>query len=306
MLWFFFASLTALFFSIRDVFNKTQLKEFDEYILAWSLTFFTAVGLSPLLFFIETPHIGKNFWIALLVSASLNAFSLTLYIRAIKSYDLSTVVPLTTFTPLFMLITSPLIVGEFPNFIGLIGMVTIVVGSYVLKIKEKEKGYLAPLRAIFTDPASKLVLFLASIWSISNNFDKMGILNSSAIFWAISVYLCISMLLLPVVIFKSIDNLPKFNLSWLKLVVYGFLNSIAIGSQMMAVSLTLVAYVISVKRTSALFSVLLGKIILKEQGIKEKLAGSVIMVFGVFLITISRGLEDNIIEVVSHFFGYNG
>ena len=66
------------------------------------------------------------------------------------------------------------------------------------------------------------------------------------------------------------------------------INSVAMGCQMIAINLTFVAYVISVKRTSALFSVILGKIILKEKGIKERLLGAAIMVSGVFLITISQ------------------
>ena len=287
MLWLFFAFLTAFFQSIRDVFNKTKLREFDEYLVTLTMTFFTAVSLSLLLFFFEIPSLGDRFWGALFTSGTLNAFALTTYIRAIKYYDLSQVTPITTFTPLFLLITSPLIVGEFPNFMGFMGIVLIVGGSYILNLKEKEKGYFAPWRSLLTNPGSRLALLVAFIWSITSNFDKIGIQNSSPIFWATCVCFWISILLLPVVILKSRKNLPPLNRRWFKLVGYSLLNSMMIGSQMTALSLTLVSYVVSVKRTSALFSVIFGSLILKEGGVKEKLIGSIIMIIGVFSIALA-------------------
>ena len=56
---------------------------------------------------------------------------------------------------------------------------------------------------------------------------------------------------------------------------------------MTAISLTLVTYVIAIKRTSVIMSVLWGAIIFKEKGIKERLVGAVIMVLGVVLIVLS-------------------
>jgi uncharacterized membrane protein len=47
-----------------------------------------------------------------------------------------------------------------------------------------------------------------------------------------------------------------------------------------------VAYVISIKRTSVIISILFGYLIFKEKGIKERLLGAVIMVIGVLFITL--------------------
>lgn len=286
MLWFLFAFLTAFFQSMQDLFNKTQLREFDEYLATFSLTFFTGVGLSVFLLF-EIPTLGKNFLPALLVGGMLNTLAFTSYVKAIKYYDLSVVTPITALSPLFMLITSPLTLGEFPRTRGLIGIVLIVAGSYILNLKEKDKGYFAPWRSLFTNPGSRLALLVALIWSITANIDKIGVQNSSPTFWAMSLFFCISMLLMPVVIFKSRNKLPPFNWHWLKLVAYGFLGSAMIGCQMQAVNLTLVAYVIAVKRSSALLSIIFGSLILKEKGIKEKLVGAAIMIIGVVAIALS-------------------
>ena len=55
---------------------------------------------------------------------------------------------------------------------------------------------------------------------------------------------------------------------------------------MIAISMTLVAYLISVKRTSAIISVLFGTLLFKEKGFKERIWGAIIMVIGVLFITL--------------------
>lgn len=55
---------------------------------------------------------------------------------------------------------------------------------------------------------------------------------------------------------------------------------------MIAVSMTLVAYAIAIKRTSILFTVLWGALLFKEKNFKERLIGAAIMLAGVLLITL--------------------
>ncbi len=54
-----------------------------------------------------------------------------------------------------------------------------------------------------------------------------------------------------------------------------------------AISLTQAAYMISIKRMSLVFSVIYGRVIFKELGLKERLFGSVVMLAGAALIIFS-------------------
>lgn len=173
MLWFIFSFFTAFFESLKDVFSKKSLKNVDEYVVSWALRFFALPFLIPLLFFVDIPSLDNQFWTALLVSGSLNVIATILYMKAIKHSDLSITVPMVTFTPLFLLFTSPLIVGEFPSFFGLIGVLLIVLGSYTLNIKQRHEGYLVPFKALLKETGPKLMLLVAFIWSITSNFDKV-------------------------------------------------------------------------------------------------------------------------------------
>jgi drug/metabolite transporter (DMT)-like permease len=288
--WLIFGILTAFFEAVKDVFSKQNLKKNDEYVVAWSLAFFSAIFLAPFLFFIEipqlNPQLNPQFWIALLIGSSINAVTAILYIKAIKLSDLSLTVPLVALTPLFMLLTSPLIVGEYPNFFDCIGIFLIVTGSYLLNIKEKSQGYLAPFKALLHQPGPKLMLIVALLWSITSNFDKIGVQNSSPIFWLFSLFTTMSLLLLPVLLHKTPNPSRKIIQQLPLLAAMGFVNALGVVFQMQALTMTLVVQVIAVKRTSVLMGVLFGHFIFKEKDIQQRLLGSAIMIMGVFFITL--------------------
>ena len=241
--------------------------------------------------FIEIPEIGDSYLIALLISGSINAVTTVLVIKALKYSDLSVVAPIATFTPLFLLITSPLITGEVPTTFGLFGVLLIVFGSYMLNIKKRKNGYLAPFKVLLKEKGALLMLIVAFLWSITSNFDKIGVQNSSPIFWAISVNVFVTLILFPVVLLRShklklLFSGRKFFQKLKILISMGIVTALMLACQMTAINMTLVIYVISIKRISAVISVLFGHFIFKEKNVKERLAGSVIMVIGVLLITL--------------------
>jgi uncharacterized membrane protein len=255
------------------------------------LRFFALPFLIPLLFFIEIPLIGERFWTALVIGGGLNVVTTILYMKAIKSSDLSITIPMVAFTPLFLLTTSPLILGEFPSIFGLIGVFLIVTGSYVLNIRERNKGYMFPFRALLREKGPKLMLAVAFIWSITSNFDKIGILNSSPLFWVIAVNTFVVLLLFPIMLHKSNRKAVQNAESLKALFPIGFFSALTLIFQMTAISLTLVVYVISIKRISAVMSVVWGHLIFKEKGLKERLLGALIMIWGVLLITLANEIE---------------
>ncbi len=58
-------------------------------------------------------------------------------------------------------------------------------------------------------------------------------------------------------------------------------------AQFIAVKIALVPYVISLKRVAGLFSVIYGGFMFKEEHIKERLIGTIIMILGVVLIAFA-------------------
>jgi uncharacterized membrane protein len=288
MIAFIFAFLTAFFESIKDLFSKRGLHAVDEYIASFSFKFFALPFLLPLVFIFGIPHLGSNFWIALIIDGVLNVFTIILYMRAIKVSDLSITVPLVAFTPLFLLITSPLILGEFPAPLGVVGVLLIVFGSYLLNITKISEGLLGPFKALLRKKGPKLMLFVAFLFSITSTIDKIGVQNSSPIFWAFSINLFVMLAIIPLIFLKSDHDFSSIKTDFKILFPIGFFSALTIIFQMIAISLTLVAYVISIKRVSVVFGVLWGRFVFKEKKVKERLAGTSVMVLGVALITLSQ------------------
>ncbi len=286
MTWLILGIFTAFFEALKDVFGKQNLKKSDEYVVAWSLSFFSVIFLIPWVIYTGIPTLNTQFWISLLIGGSINAVTALLYIKAIKVSDLSLTVPLVALTPLFMLLTSPVIVGEYPSFFDYIGIILIVTGSYLLNIKEKSQGYLAPFKALLNEPGPKFMLIVAFLWSITSNFDKIGVKNSSPIFWLFSLFGTMSILLLPILLHKTPNPSTKILKQLPMLATMGFFNVIGVLCQMQALTLTLVVQVIAIKRTSVLMGVLFGHFIFKEKDIQQRLLGAGIMVLGVLFISL--------------------
>jgi len=269
-----------------NVWSKKNLSHVNEYISAFSLKLFAMVFLLPVLYFISIPAINPLYWIALVADATIMTAALVLYMKALKHGDLSISIPMIAFTPLFLLITSPLIVGEFPHLIGLAGILLIVIGSYLLNIDKKKKGYLAPIKAIFTNRGTRYMLGVAFLYSFTAVIDKVGLQNSSPLFWAVTGNAATLIGLFVVVMITSKRQMPIIQQKWKALLPAGFFMAVLTLFHMIAVSMTLVAYAIAIKRTSILFTVLWGALLFKEKNFKERLIGAAIMLAGVLLITL--------------------
>ncbi|NEP19242.1 MAG: EamA family transporter [Leptolyngbya sp. SIO4C1] len=287
MLWFLCAGGTACFEALKDVTGKQTLKALDEYAVLFG---FMSVG-AVLLFGLQLltggfPTIGPQFGLALLAGGSLNILAYTLYVRAIKVAELSLTVPLITLTPLFLLATSPLIVQEWPTWADAVGVLLLVVGSYILNWQPAaQRSVWAPLAAIVQNQGSRLMLGAAFLWSITSNFDKIGTLNSSPLFWGMSLFIVIAVGMVPLM-FRAKSSFRDVSQHIRLLGITGLLNASGISLQFLALTLAPVAQVIAVKRLSALIAVVLGHFVFQEPGMQKRLLGAAIMVSGVAIMAL--------------------
>lgn len=287
MNWIFLAFGVALFDSLKNVLAKSTLKNVDEVIVAWSNSFFSAILLLPVLFW-GLPEIKPMFFVGLFVSGTLNVVALIFFMKSIRFGDLSNTVPLTTISPLLLLITSPIIVGEFPSFQGILGMIAIVIGAYILNFQKGQNDLFLPFKLIFFEKGPRYMLLVVLIWSVTANFDKIGVVNSSPLFYSFSVQLYIGLVLLFIVLPKFRKNNSLFKTNKKAFWNIGILSTLTIICHMLAIQLTLVPYVISIKRTNSILSVIFGRIFFKEGNLKERLFAASLMFIGVLLITFSK------------------
>lgn len=287
MQWLIFSLLNSFFESVSAGFSKSGAQKIDVLSAAWSLRFFSLFILVPLAFLTNSfAEISSSFFGAVFLSAILNTVTTIMFMKAIKDSPISLVAPVSTFTPVFLLITSPLILGEFPKPLGIVGILSVVIGSYVLNLSKRKEGIFEPILAIFKESGVRLIFLVAFIWSITSNIDKIGIKNSNPIIYSAFANLGIMFFLTLILWFRRISFLRIFK-NIPVLAPIGLTNGISYAFYAGAISMTLVANAISVKRTSSLFSIVWGRIFFKEEKIGERLIGAVIMILGVVLIALS-------------------
>jgi len=286
MSWFLLTLVTAVTQAVKDMFLKKSLGTVEAglamlvYCASAAAVLWCGAAAAP------EAMLGPAFWPILCVAGVLGGLTYWLYGKALQCGDLSLTLPMLAFTPLFLLVTSPLTLGEFPEPGGLAGIAATVAGAYVLNLRERRHGIWGPVKALVGNKGSRLMLMVAAIWSIGANLDKLGLQASSPAFWGASIYTATAVALVPTVAMGWRQAQAGLGLRSWPLLVAGFLEAVGLFCQMHALPLTQVSYVISVKRLSIIFAVLLGAAVFKEPDLRHRLPGAALMVIGVFFIAV--------------------
>ncbi|OGP07430.1 MAG: hypothetical protein A2X87_07180 [Deltaproteobacteria bacterium GWC2_42_51] len=293
MLWVFFALLTAFSLSTADALSKRAMApdrstqgqaKSDEYVIAWVREGYALPFIALAFFFIPIPHLDKTFWLSVLVLLPLEIAALILYVKAIKLSPLSLTIPYMALSPVFIIIIAFSLLGELPDKSGFAGIFLITVGAYLLNAKASSLGLLGPIKAIAKERGSVLMIIVAIIYSVTSTIGKIAVQHSSPIFFGFFYPLLLTIALSIVVGAKgTLHGVVSRPATFLTI---GIFTAIMILSHFLAISMADVAYVISIKRTSLIFSVLYGWVVFKEVDIGERLLGSGLMLAGIVSITV--------------------
>ncbi len=287
-MWIIYALLTAILLATSDALTKRALAARDEYFIAWARLLFALPVFFASLLFIEMPHLNKDFWMATLIALPFEIVAMILYTKALKVSPISLTMPFLALTPLFLILVSYFILGEKVSVIGGIGIFLIASGSYTLNIHKMRHSLIEPVRAVFREKGSVMMIAVALLFSVTSSLGKMAITNSSPVFFGSFYFILMTILFTPIALSKNKGKLVITRKDLVPLAAIGITYSLMITFHMLAMSLTKVAYMISVKRMSLLFSILYGHFLFKEEKITERVIGGIIMFIGFVLVVLSR------------------
>lgn len=286
LLWLSFALLSALGQSITSLFSKYLVSRIPKLMIFFG----TYVSASAILFctsFIKgTPSIGDKFFIAIFITAFLNIIAYFSLLRAYELADLTTVFPMILLTPIFMIGTSYLILGEVPSWGGILGIILTIVGLFIIikgSTRDSSKGQLNNKKGIFYG------ILVSFLFSISANFDKMAVLNSDGFFAGASFTALMCLGMLPFLFSGRIKIIKELKVNKRNLniaIVGGLIVAATILFHNLALSKGLAAYTVLIKRTSVLFGVVFGIIFFKEKNFLPKFIGSAIAILGIAIILL--------------------
>lgn len=284
--WVFLALISAFTLATSDALTKKALAQTNEYLVAWFRLLFSIPLLLLFWIFVPVPKLDMQFYKAFAFALPLEIIALVLYIKALRISPLSLTLPFLSLTPVFLILSSYLILGERVSFQGSIGIIFITAGGYTLNLHELRRGIFEPFKAITREKGSILMIGVALIYSITSSLGKMAIEHSSALFFGITYFIAVTVIFAPIALWMGRTEKKTFisEKQFKGLMLPGIFYSIMIISHMVAISLTKVAYMISVKRTSLMIGIIYGYLLFKEKNIRERISGAVLMFIGFVMI----------------------
>jgi drug/metabolite transporter (DMT)-like permease len=287
MNWFVIALGCAFLTACSDAVSKRIMWENDEWITGAVTLAISALILAPLLLLQELKPVSTDLALLILISLPLEISSYYLFLSAIRMADLSLTLPLLAFTPALTILTAAFLLGESISLTGGMGVALITTGAYLLNGDLAHRSLFAPIGAIFSTSGCRRMLLVAVLWSLTSTLGKKGILLYGAIPYGIILVICVAAALVWISFLRSRTGLGAGNFSKNSMMLFLLGGLLMAGAQIthfVSLGLAPVAYMISVKRLSLVFGVILGRLLFKEENISYRLIGASIMVLGVFLI----------------------
>lgn len=290
-LWILFSLLSAFFHASR----LAVTKHLSLTLSARALTLYVnlaslLVTLPLIIWYHDFPFHDPVYLGVVLVGgliSGLGGWSLNI---AIARSDVSLVGPILTLTPALVIAIEWLLTGALPGPLGFVGIGLLILGGYVLTLDNSAEPWFHPLLRLVTNPGSAYTFAATLCFATATTLGRIGIERSDPLSFAVIVALVNPMVLF--ILFSAQDRrfyrevLPPQLASQAKpLLLLGLLFALMRISDQIALSMTLASYAVAVKRTAGMFSVLIGRWFFNEGGTRGRLAGSAIMLAGLFVLT---------------------
>lgn len=315
-MWVVLALSATVLTSILPILNKQLLLDARPALVAWAinaaslpflaigaflLTQCTVQGLpggAPISCTAQLPHVDLVFIAGLLGSAILNWAATLLSTHALSRADASLVTPLLTFNPAFTLLVALVVLREIPGLRQVLGVAIILIGTYLLEVREARTGPLAPLIVLVRKPGAALAIVASMLWGTTTVLEKLAIEHVrppsgplvALMGTGITVVLLTPNALAP--LFRRGTTVPQDDTAKQQARFAGLgahpraflaasiISGVAPLCGFTAIALGLVGYVTALFKLSAIFTVLWAWLFLKEKSLHTRLLGVAIMVLG--------------------------
>lgn len=304
------ASVMSITNVMTDVCRKRALEKRDLF----PVTFWTRVVLAAIFFAVEVFQILRGnitmirdtgalfglvhlnayftFMIYLALDVGLITIVIWLYFRALQISPLSMCIPFLAFTPVFLIPTSYLLLGQQVQPIKLLGVVLIVVGSLAMHRGLFAIGWLAPIQAVIREKGSRYMLLVALIFSFTNPLDKK-LVDMSDVYVESTAYgigLVCSFYLLSRSQKADFAAAARGNVKWIAMA--GLFDAVSLLFQLATYGYLVVPVTVSIKRAGIVLSVFAGWLFFRERGITDKVIASSVMFCGVLILYLPLDLTQ--------------
>lgn len=288
MHWFPLTLFCAFCLALADALTKKHCAHWQGGELLALRFIAPALLLTPMLWAYPLPGIPPPLWGWMAVLVPLEIVAMLLYMLAIRDSPLALTLPYLAFTPVFTVATGYLILDERVSLQGLAGILLVVLGSYLLNLNhfrvQTLGGWLAPLRAVLHERGSRLMLLAAIIYGLTSVLGKQAMLLATPQSFGPFYFGVIGLAVLAGTLLHRPAHLGVLVRHKGVTLAVGTLMALMVMTHFIAIASIEAAYMISVKRSSLLFGILLGAIMLGERHVARHFIAGSIMVAGVAVI----------------------
>ena len=258
MLWFPFALFSAIVLASRRVCEKNLTKVFGNFSMGFIVQAFSLLPTLALFLFLPLPDniltLPWRFWWPLLIIwFVLYPIQTHFLYRALREGELSEITPIMALLPAFNIISSYLIIRELPTMLGGIGIMAVVLGTYIL-LKNPRQTTAARY--------SRVVLYMiiaVTCIAIGSTLDKVSISVSTPVFYSFMNTLGAAIVFLVLVYaYKQDEELGKMKNMFWPLSLLGIFQALSYTASMLAFSYGPTSYVLAVRSGSFLIASAVG------------------------------------------------
>lgn len=258
--------------SMSNVFQKKLSLEGENPIVVNFINYLILSIFSiPLIFFTDIPITNINFIIYALLGGLTGAICNCFMVLALKRGELSVLGPINSYKAIIGLIFGMIILQEFPNIFGLIGITLIIFGSYF--ILETPKAFLKKdiqyriYALIFSAIEAVFIKKVIILSSITTSFITSSFLGTLFSFIIMKLFT------------KKNITIPSKRHSTLYI-----LTAVCFGLMTFTTAYVFrymnVGYALSLFQLSIIINVILGYKLFNEKNLLKKLTGSLIILIG--------------------------
>lgn len=294
-IWIVLALASAVFFAVKDVIAKKALKEHlkpSQILFAESLIL--TLVLSVALFSKVEFSSFSEMWGLYFLKAILVCLSILLYFSLLKKFEISVVSPLMNLSPLMLLFLSMLFLSEAISLLQALGIVIIIFATYILEMTVHHHDKVFPQTHHYIDLKSKNTRFFVIVF-LMLVFMSFTVITDKVILVNVNVYtdmfftstLAFSFMLLYYLKKGGLLDTVKstFRKETLAICFFSMISNFLI-LMAIAVPHALVSLIIPLRRTSTLFSAMIGGLLFHEKHMKRKFFAVCAMIIGIFLIVL--------------------
>ncbi len=247
----------------------------------WMLGVSSVLGLPVWLWIGPADPAG---WLIVVISGLLEAIYFTALGRAYSHGDLSQVYPIARGSaPLFVVLWATVFLGERPSPGGLLGILSIVAGLYLVNLPSLA-DWKRPLLG-FKTPAARWALLTGLLISIYSAVDKVGVSYFDPLIYLYLILFVGWVALTPqwLIADRRAALAAEFDRR-AGIVASALLGVVAYALVLVALRLSPVSYVSSVREASVVIGVWIGVRFMAEQGGATRLIASALVALGIMLI----------------------